>query len=84
MSTMGSIDYMNCSVPAADTAINAGLAATDPQAAEGDFEQAGDLLVRSNCWDLIANVEDTIVARQRASPESPTRSRPIPPSSSPP
>ena len=64
MSTMGSIDYMNCSVPAADTEMNAGLAATAPSVVEADYEQAGNLLAASNCWDVIANVEDTIVARK--------------------
>jgi peptide/nickel transport system substrate-binding protein len=64
MTTMGSIDYMNCSVPAADNEMNTGLAATDPTAVEADYEQAGNLLAASNCWDVIANVQDTIVARK--------------------
>jgi peptide/nickel transport system substrate-binding protein len=63
MSTNGSTNYLSCSVPAADKEMDAGLAAIDPQAVEQDYETVGNLLVQSNCWDVIANVNDTVVAR---------------------
>ena len=64
MNTMGSTNYLSCSVPAADAAMNAGLSAVNAASVENDYVRAGNLLVASNCWDVIANVRDTIVARK--------------------
>jgi peptide/nickel transport system substrate-binding protein len=64
MNTRGGINYLKCSVPAADAQMDVGLHATSSHAVEVAYEQAGDLLAQSNCWDVIANVKDTIVARR--------------------
>jgi peptide/nickel transport system substrate-binding protein len=63
MNTNGSTNYLSCSVPAADKEMDAGLAATGLQTVEQDYETVGNLLVKSNCWEVIANVNDTVVAR---------------------
>lgn len=67
MNTHGSTNYLSCSVPAADAAMDAGLDATTSAAVTKDYGQAGTSLVASDCWDVVANVRDTVVARRDVS-----------------
>jgi len=60
--TNGTLNWLKCSVPAADKAMDAGLAATTPTDVQTDYGKAGDLLVASGCFDTIADVKDVVVA----------------------
>jgi peptide/nickel transport system substrate-binding protein len=60
--TNGTLNWLLCSVPAADKQMDVGLAATDPAAIQAAYGQAGDLLVASGCFDTIADVKDVVVA----------------------
>jgi peptide/nickel transport system substrate-binding protein len=62
-STAGSLNWLQCSVPEADAAMDAGLHATDPQQIQTDYGKAGDLLVASGCFISIADVKEVIVAK---------------------
>jgi len=64
MNTKGALNYLLCSVPAADKAMDAGLASTDPATIATDYGQAGDLIAQSGCFDTIADVKETVVARK--------------------
>jgi len=61
-STDGSLNYLDCSVPAADQAMDTGLHLTSPSAVQAAYGQAGDDLSASGCIDNIADVEDVVVA----------------------
>jgi peptide/nickel transport system substrate-binding protein len=61
-STDGSLNYLDCSVPAADQAMDTGLHDTTPAAVDAAYGQAGDLLATDACEDNIADVKDVIVA----------------------
>jgi ABC-type transport system substrate-binding protein len=60
--TDGSLNYLDCSVPAADQAMDTGLHDTTTSAVQTAYGQAGDLLATSACEDNIADVQDVIVA----------------------
>jgi len=64
MSTKGALNYLQCSVPAADAQMDAGLSATDPTAIATAYGKAGDLIAQSGCFDTIADVKETVVARK--------------------
>jgi peptide/nickel transport system substrate-binding protein len=58
----GALNWLLCSVPAADAAMDHGLhltAAADIQAA---YAKSGDALVSNGCFDTIADVKDVVVA----------------------
>jgi hypothetical protein len=58
----GALNWLLCSVPAADAAMDQGLhltAAADIQAA---YAKSGDALVSNGCFDTIADVKDVVVA----------------------
>lgn len=61
MSASGGLNYLNCSVPAGDALLDAGLTATTPAEVARDYQQAGDAYVRSGCWLPIADKEGTVV-----------------------
>jgi peptide/nickel transport system substrate-binding protein len=61
--TDGSLNYLGCSVPAADQAMDSGLHDTATASVQAAFGQAGDLLATNACEDNIADVQDVIVAR---------------------
>jgi peptide/nickel transport system substrate-binding protein len=63
MNTKGTLNWLLCSVPAADAQMDVGLHATDPTAIQGAYAKAGDLLVQSGCFDSIADVKDVVVAQ---------------------
>jgi peptide/nickel transport system substrate-binding protein len=58
----GTLNWLRCSVPAADKAMDAGLAATTTATVQADYGQAGDDLVASGCFIGIADVKDVVVA----------------------
>lgn len=58
----GTLNWLRCSVPAADKAMDAGLAATTTATVQADYGQAGDALVASGCFIGIADVKDVVVA----------------------
>jgi peptide/nickel transport system substrate-binding protein len=60
--TNGTLNWLKCSVPAADKAMDAGLAATTQAGVQADYGKAGDLEVANGCFDTIADVKDVIVA----------------------
>jgi peptide/nickel transport system substrate-binding protein len=64
MNTKGALNYLLCSVPAADTAMDQGLSATDPSTIATAYGKAGDLIAQSGCFDTIADVKETVVARK--------------------
>ncbi len=61
-STKGSLNWLQCSVPAADQAMDEGLAATDPAAIQTDYGKAGDLIAAAGCFVTIADVKEVVVA----------------------
>ena len=61
-STTGALNWEQCSVPAADAAMDAGLAATDKATIESDYATSVDALVDSGCWVNIADIQEVIVA----------------------
>ncbi|MCW2917912.1 MAG: extracellular solute-binding protein family 5 [Actinomycetia bacterium] len=64
MTTKGSLNWLGCSVPAADAALDKGLHATNPAAVRADYASAGALLAQSACWLDLADVKETVVARK--------------------
>jgi peptide/nickel transport system substrate-binding protein len=60
--TKGTLNWLLCSVPAADSKMDVGLHATDTSAMQSAYGAAGDLLVKSGCFDTIADVKDVVVA----------------------
>lgn len=64
MSTKGSLNWMQGSVPAADAAMDAGLYTESPQLAEEEYAKAGDLIAASGLWLDLADVKETIIARK--------------------
>ncbi len=60
--TAGSLNWEQCSVPAADSAMDAGLAATDKAAVQADYAKSVDALVDSGCWINVADIQEVIVA----------------------
>jgi peptide/nickel transport system substrate-binding protein len=62
--TAGALNWEQCSVPAADAAMDAGLHATDPVAIKASYAKAGDALVASGCYIGLADVKEVIVAKK--------------------
>jgi peptide/nickel transport system substrate-binding protein len=60
--TKGTLNWLLCSVPAADSQMDIGQHATDTTAIQTAYATAGDLLVKSGCFDTIADVKDVVVA----------------------
>jgi peptide/nickel transport system substrate-binding protein len=63
MNTKGTLNWLLCSVPAADAQMDIGLHATDQAAMQAAYAKAGDLLVASGCFDSIGDVKDVAVAQ---------------------
>ncbi len=57
------VNYLGCTVPGLDEAIDAGLNSPTPQQATKEYAKAGELVTGSACSLGLANVEDTIVAQ---------------------
>jgi ABC-type transport system substrate-binding protein len=60
----GAINYLNCSDPAADAAMDEGLVATDLATVQAKYGEAGDALAASGCFVTLADVKEEIVARK--------------------
>lgn len=60
--TNGTLNWLKCSVPAADKEMDLGLAATAQAEVEAHYAKAGDLEVTNGCFLTIADVKDVIVA----------------------
>lgn len=60
--TNGTLNWLLCSVPAADQQMDEGLASTTESEVQMHYGEAGDLLVASGCFDSIADVKDVFVA----------------------
>ncbi len=60
--TNGTLNWLLCSVPAADKEMDLGLSATTTADVQAHYGKAGDLLVASGCFDSIADVKDVVVA----------------------
>jgi peptide/nickel transport system substrate-binding protein len=63
MGSTGGANYLQCASPDVDKALDAGLAATTPAAADTAYGEAGNLLVKGGCFIDISDVQDTIVTR---------------------
>ncbi|HWW54612.1 MAG TPA: ABC transporter substrate-binding protein [Acidimicrobiales bacterium] len=63
MNTKGTLNWLLCSVPAADAQMDVGLHTTDNPSMQSAYAKAGDLLVASGCFDSIADVKDVVVAQ---------------------
>ncbi|WP_127781970.1 ABC transporter substrate-binding protein [Rhodococcus sp. X156] len=64
MSTAGSLNWLQSSVPAADAAMDRGLNATDPAEVSKAYAAAGDAIAASGLWLDIADVKETVIARK--------------------
>jgi peptide/nickel transport system substrate-binding protein len=60
--TNGTLNWLLCSVPAADKEMDLGLASTSTADVQSHYGTAGDLIVASGCFDSIADVKDVVVA----------------------
>ena len=60
--TNGTLNWLLCSVPAADKEMDLGLGATTQADVQAHYGKAGDLEVASGCFDTIADVKDVVVA----------------------
>jgi peptide/nickel transport system substrate-binding protein len=62
--TKGSLNWEQCSDPAADKAMDTGLHATDPKVVAQQYAKAGQLLIDDGCYITIADVKEVIVAKK--------------------
>lgn len=63
-STAGSLNFLLCSVPTANTKLDQGLNTTDKDASTKSYEAAADEFERSGCWTDIADNKEIVVARK--------------------
>lgn len=63
MNTKGSLNWLQCSVPEADAAMDVGLAATAKADVIANYAKAGDLLQKSGCFITVADIKEVIVAK---------------------
>jgi peptide/nickel transport system substrate-binding protein len=61
--TNGTLNWLKCSVPAADKEMDLGLGATTTAEVQAHYGKAGDAQVANGCFDSIADVKDVIVAQ---------------------
>jgi len=64
MNSTGPLNFLKCSVPAADAAMDEGLHATDAAKVAADYGKAGDLVAAAGCFVTIADVKESIVAEK--------------------
>jgi len=62
--TKGSLNWEQCSVPAADAQMDKGLHATTKSAVDAAYAQAGSDLISDGCFITIADVKDVVVAEK--------------------
>jgi peptide/nickel transport system substrate-binding protein len=63
MNTAGSLNFLLCSVPAADTLMDEGLSSTDTAGMQKLYGDSGDAVVSSGCFTTIADNQDIVVSR---------------------
>jgi peptide/nickel transport system substrate-binding protein len=63
MHTKAALNYLLCSDPAADAAMDHGQTSTNASTIATDYGKAGDLIAQSGCFITIADVKETVVAR---------------------
>jgi peptide/nickel transport system substrate-binding protein len=61
--TAGALNWLQCSVPAADAEMDLGLHSTTPTDVQAHYGKAGDLLQKAGCFDNIADVKEVLVAQ---------------------
>ncbi|MDQ1417848.1 MAG: peptide/nickel transport system substrate-binding protein [Acidimicrobiaceae bacterium] len=61
--TNGALNWLLCSVPAADQAMDQGVHLTVASEIQAAYAKAGDALVANGCFDTIADVKDVVVAQ---------------------
>jgi len=61
--TAGSLNWLQCSVPAADAEMDLGLHSTTTAGVQQHYGMAGDLLQKAGCFDNIADVKEVLVAQ---------------------
>ncbi len=64
MNKNGGINYLQCSDPNADAAMDAGLSATTAATVQADYGKAGDILAKTGCYVSLADVKEEVVARK--------------------
>jgi peptide/nickel transport system substrate-binding protein len=62
--TAGALNWLQCSVPEADAAMDVGLAATAAADVQAAYAKSADALVASGCYVNIADVQEVIVANK--------------------
>jgi peptide/nickel transport system substrate-binding protein len=60
----GAINYLSCSSPEADAAMDEGLVATDTGVMQAAYGRAGDALAETGCYITLADVTEEVVARK--------------------
>jgi peptide/nickel transport system substrate-binding protein len=61
--TKGALNWLMCTVPAGDAAMDAGLHEVNQAKQDADYSKAAELYAASGCWVDIADVQETVVAR---------------------
>jgi peptide/nickel transport system substrate-binding protein len=64
MNKSGSINYLQCSDPSADAAMDTGLKATSATDVQAQYGKAGDILAKTGCYVTLADVKEEVVARK--------------------
>jgi peptide/nickel transport system substrate-binding protein len=64
MNKAGGINYLQCSDPNADAAMDTGLSATTTAAVQEQYGKAGDLLAKTGCYVTLSDVKEEVVARK--------------------
>lgn len=59
----GALNWLLCSTPPADQAMDQGQHLTAPTDIQAAYAKAGDALVANGCFDTIADVKDVVVAQ---------------------
>jgi peptide/nickel transport system substrate-binding protein len=64
MNKDGGINYLQCSDPTADAAMDAGLSATTKSDVQAQYGKAGDILAKTGCYVTLSDVKEEVVARK--------------------
>jgi peptide/nickel transport system substrate-binding protein len=62
MNTKGTLNWLQCSVPASDAEMDLGLHSTTAADVQSHYAKAADLQVANGCFDSISDVKEVIVA----------------------
>jgi peptide/nickel transport system substrate-binding protein len=64
MNKDGGINYLQCSDPNADAAMDDGLKATTTADVQAEYGKAGDILAKTGCYVTLSDVKEEVVARK--------------------